>query len=63
MNLANARPGLAYRVDPGWLSPLQEAGDTPAAVLPHGLAGGVGQMTKRRPIDKVIWVKNATFLF
>ena len=35
-NLPNVWPGLAYRVNPGWLGPLQETGDAPTAVLPHG---------------------------
>ena len=34
-NSPNVWPGLAYRANPGWLGPLQEAGDSPTAVLPH----------------------------
>ena len=27
--------GLAYRVNLGWLGPLEEAGDAPTAILSH----------------------------
>ena len=62
-------PEMAYRTNLGLLGPLQEAVDAPTAILPHGLIppqlvlkGGVGQVTKRRPIDRAIGVENVTFL-
>ena len=54
------RPGLAYRANMGQLGPMQEAGDAPTAVQPHGpippqlgLGGGVSQVTEGRPLNRL----------
>ena len=55
-NSPSVWPGLAYRVKPAWLGPLQEAWDAPTAILPMGLSS----LSWTSGVESAKWLREDT---